>query len=270
MLVLPGTLPWAHSHQLGEAMTLDDFVFLGKTVPEPNSDGRVFVCSAGWSRELRSLVRIYPLSRFLAPKTWSVCTVRLQRNPRDSRNESFQLFGDRHDGHAEINHECITAHSDVKPASLADELRKRMCPSIRQANDRRLSLALVRPKNPEVHFEYNPDSPASPQLALFDAPQNMPEFGSKRFAYIPRIHFWDEDGEHDLQLREWGCYEFLRKQGEENRHKLNPHLSADSTLLVGNLNNHRTAWVVISVLNGLAPTKQRALFGDFELTQETT
>ncbi len=248
-------------------MILEDFVFLGKTIPEPNSDGRVFVCSAGWSRELQSLLRIYPLSRFSAPRTWSACKVRLQKNPKDTRRESFQLFGDRHDGHSEINRECIDVHGEeLKPSALADELRKAMCPSIRQANDRRLSLALVRPRNPELHFEYNPESPASPQLALFDAPQTIPEFGSKRFAYIPRVHFWDEDGEHDLQLREWGCYEFLRKQGEENRHKLNPHLSGSSTLLLGNLNNQRTAWIVISVLNGLEAPKQSTLFGSLEST----
>ncbi len=34
-------------------MILDDFVMLGTTVPEPNSDGRVFVCSAGYSATSR-------------------------------------------------------------------------------------------------------------------------------------------------------------------------------------------------------------------------
>jgi hypothetical protein len=52
---------------------LDDFVMLGTTVPEPNSSGRVFVCSAGVSDEDRRLIRIYPLARRGAPKRWG-CT----------------------------------------------------------------------------------------------------------------------------------------------------------------------------------------------------
>ena len=37
-------------------MILEDFIMLGTTVPEPNSDGRIFVCSAGVSPELGKLV----------------------------------------------------------------------------------------------------------------------------------------------------------------------------------------------------------------------
>ena len=39
-------------------MILDDFVVLGKTVPEPTSDGRVFVCSAGYSKDIGGLIRV--------------------------------------------------------------------------------------------------------------------------------------------------------------------------------------------------------------------
>ena len=72
-------------------MTLDDFVMLGTTVPEPNSDGRIFVCSAGVSAEYRSLVRLYPLARKNVPRRWGIYRVPVERNPKDSRPESFQV-----------------------------------------------------------------------------------------------------------------------------------------------------------------------------------
>ncbi len=73
-------------------MILDDFVMLGKTVPEPNSDGRVFVCSAGVSPTLRQLVRVYPLARGGAPARWSVNAVKLERNPKDARRYQCRLI----------------------------------------------------------------------------------------------------------------------------------------------------------------------------------
>jgi hypothetical protein len=40
---------------------------LGKTIPELTSDGRVFVCSAGYSEDFHALVRLYPLERRATP-----------------------------------------------------------------------------------------------------------------------------------------------------------------------------------------------------------
>jgi hypothetical protein len=85
-------------------MVVEDFVMLGKTVPEPNSDGRVFVCSAGVSAELKTLMRIYPLARRDAPERWSINRVQVERNLRDNRIESRKLAGDRSVGmHDRIN-----------------------------------------------------------------------------------------------------------------------------------------------------------------------
>jgi hypothetical protein len=101
-------------------------------------------------------------------------------------------------------------------------------------------------------FEHNPESPDSPELTLLDLVPR-PTQGAKRFAYIPRLRFRDEDGEHNPMLRDWGCFEFMRRQGDHKRFQLTDalHLGPQSSLLVGNFNQHRNAWLVISVLNGL-------------------
>lgn len=242
-------------------MVLDDFVMLGTTVPEPNSDGRVFVCSAGYSATLRQLVRVYPLSKFGAPSRWSVSTVKLERNPKDSRPESFRLAGDRRPGvHDHINR-VFNVDGQVANSARADLLRKCVATSIAEANEKRLSLAVVHAEAVELEFEHNPASPDSPQIALFEVDDVVPA-GARRFPYIPRLRFRDARGEHRLMLRDWGVYELMRKhnnltqmsEGERRRYVGNAlHLDRSCSLLVGNLNNQRTAWLVISVLRGLRP-----------------
>lgn len=244
-------------------MVLHDFVMLGKTVPEPTRrDGRVFVCSAGVSDTLRSLVRVYPLARRNTPPRWSVSTVKLIRNPEDNRRESFKLEGDRRPGaHERINNSFFISAA-VPPTARKELLSRYVVGSIPEANDKKLSLAIIHPEQVELTFEHNPDSPDSPALTLFDL-EPRPTEGAKKFAYIPRLRFKDADRTNHLMLRDWGCFEFMRKQGDHKRFEMADALHLDPTcsLLVGNFNQHRNSWLVISVLRGLraAPSLLDAL-----------
>lgn len=244
-------------------MILEDFVMLGTTVPEPSSDGRVFVCSAGYSAELGQLVRVYPLARSGAPRRWSVNRVRLERNRRDQRRESWSIAADRTPAaHGHINQAFHQLHT-IDRAQRVGLLDKVRVSSIAEANERRLSLALVHPRSvPTVRFDHNEDSPDSPQLRLFDC-DDAPSSGAKRFAYIPRVVFEDDAGCHALMLRDWGAFEWMRKQGDARRYDIprNLHLGESSSLLVGNLSHQRTAWLVISVLNGVVEN-QPTLFDE--------
>lgn len=257
-------------------MILDDFVMLGTTVPEPNSDGRVFVCSAGLSPEYGKLVRIYPLARRNVPKRWGQYRVPLERNPRDSRDESFQIAADRRIGaHERINDHFEIVRKQVPHSERVAMLAPYVVGSIREANERskaaktpreRFSLAVIHPESLELTFDHNPDSPDSPQQALFDRGGDPPS-GAKRFPLIPRLRFRDELDWHNLMLRDWGTFEFQRKHSSEyfRRNLANAlHLDQSSSLLVGNFNQHRTSWLVISVLNGIreAPTLFDALASD--------
>jgi len=245
-------------------MVVEDFVMLGKTVPEPNSDSRVFVCSAGVSRELGGLLRIYPLARHEAPPRWTVNQVPLERNPKDHRPESWKLRGDRTpQAHEHINR-VFRPVGTVPPGERRDLLARYVVDSLALANERRSSLAVIHPVGaPSLRFDFNPDSPESPQLCMFDEFRpSTPSAGAKRFSYVPRVEFQDGEGHHSLTLRDWGCFEFMRKQGDERRHELRAalHLDAECSLLVGNLNHHRTGWLVISVLRGIRPDRQQSLW----------
>src|SRR5262245_39362729 len=146
-------------------LILDDFVMLGKTVPEPNSDGRIFVCSAGYSETMRSLIRVYPLGRYDAPPRWSVASVRLERNPKDQRPESFKLAGDRSpDQHWRINSSAFTVTGKTPDRARARLLAPYVVASVDEANARHLSLAVIHPRQMNLEFEHNPASPDSPEL----------------------------------------------------------------------------------------------------------
>lgn len=243
-------------------ITIDDFVMLGKTVPEEaKRTDRVMVCSAGYSPTLRSLIRVYPLARYDAPKTWSINLVDLERNPDDHRKESFRLVGDRAPGAHERINRAFHTHGTVTDAAKRSLLHRSVfAESIAEANAKRSSLAILKPKHMRFTFEYNPDSPESPELALFDI-EERPKVGARRFPYIPRLAFMDGDGtEREPMYREWGVYNLMRKNGflvgmtesERVRYVTGAvHLDESCSLLVGNLSNQRNAWLVISVLRGL-------------------
>jgi hypothetical protein len=237
-------------------MICDDFVMLGTTVPEPTRKGdRIFVCSAGISAEQRCLLRVYPLARHGAPRRWNTYRVPLERNSRDSRPESWQIAGDRSpQAHERINEAFVPTERIVPDRQRAALLAPFRVHSIAEADRRRLSLAIIHPDAVELDFDHNPSSPDSPQLALFETGQDIPKAGARRFPFIPRLRFQDDCGEHHLMLRDWGCYEFMRKnEPDYYRPKMVDalHLRPSSCLFVGNMNNQRNAWLVISVLNGI-------------------
>lgn len=245
-------------------MIVHDFVMLGTTVPEPASDGRVFVCSAGVSAELGTLLRVYPLSRRNPPSRWSIYEVPLERPQpqQDSRVESWKILGDRSvDGHEDINKAFVKVgekRKDDRPHLIDQHVRS----SIAELNAARMSLGVIYPNDVEVYCVPNGDSPDSPQLKLFAHDDSEKQrLGAKRFGLIPRIRFTDDDGEHRLMLRDWGVFEMMRKEGETytsknlaDALKIGPH----SGLLVGNLANQRRAWLVIAVLNHVQ-TRQLSL-----------
>jgi hypothetical protein len=251
---------------------VEDFVMLGKTVPECSSDGRMFVCSAGVSLELRQLIRIYPLARQQCPKRWSVARAPLERNPKDSRGESWKIRGDRSPGsHARINQAI-----ELLARSVSADEKKRIVElgtvrSIREANERRLSLAFVFPRSlPRLRFEAGDTAEMAPTPDMFGRVPDAPV--SQRFGWHPRLEFDDADGDHNLMLRDWGCYEFLRKQGDGRRFELEDALSLEGAppLFVGNLNRFRASWLIISVLSGACfarpeiADRQPSLFENWE------
>lgn len=257
-------------------MILEDFVMLGKTVPESNSDGRLFVCTAGYSFELRQAVRVYPMARASCPKRWSMSRIPLERNTKDSRPESWKIKGDRSPGaHDRINDVIQPIFGHISQEQEREIIKNLTVSSLKGANERRLSLCVVQPKSPprltleEGWPEENVDEPMPD---LFGDCRELPVMA--RFRWHPRLRFEDELGRHDLMLRDWGCYELMRKHGDDISVKIGDALglSKSPPLFCGNLNRFRNSWLIISVFssNGSKSAspddRQLSMFGGLEAT----
>jgi len=251
-------------------MILDDFVMLGKTVPEANSDGRHFVCTAGYSLELKQAIRIYPMARQQCPKRWSVSRIPVERNMKDSRRESWKIRGDRRPGaHDFINGVIEPVMAAISPAMQKEIVKDLRASSLKAANDRRLSLCVVFPEDiPRLDLEQGDAVEMAPTPDMFgDTPALSV---STRFRWHPRLRFDDGGGKHDLMLRDWGCYELMRKHGDEMALSLGEALNLTTAppLLCGNLNRFRNSWLVISVFSGTIHARpevfdgQGSLFGE--------
>jgi hypothetical protein len=233
-------------------MILDDFVMLGKTVPEANSDGRQFVCTAGYSFELQQAVRIYPMARFNCPPRWSLSRIPLERNPKDSRSESWKIRGDRRPGpHNNINDMIAPVEKRIALETQRAIVAALTTPSIKKANNEQCSLCIVLPEDvPRLDFEPGATAQMAPTPDLFGQTPDLPV--AERFKWHPRLRFADQDGRHDLMLRDWGCYELMRKHGDAALSIMDEalNLSTAPPLLCGNLNQFRNSWLIISVFSG--------------------
>lgn len=216
-------------------MILDDFVMLGRTVPEHSKKHGVVACSAGYSREYGGFLRIYPLPMDENIPRWSICTVALERPKTDNRKESFRIK----DG------------TSVKVVGKADRivefdyLDSLQSVSVASLNQDRESLAILRPREMSWRFDkMKPGEEHQMQLGLTPCETEQ--------TLKPRLQFSDEHGRHDLQIRDWGATVFLQKGFDA--HKLWPALKIDNPqyehlLFCGNHNVHRNNWLVISLIS---------------------
>lgn len=207
-------------------MHLSDFTMLGMTSPTKSKKYGRSVCSAGYSVEMRQLLRVYPLSPRNLPSKFGTYEVDLAR-PSDMRHESWVLS----------NRDAVSfrdANDFLRPVPsdrdlVVDELLRHdrfWASSVSEANDRRVSLALIDPlSQPDVFVGTN------------SAGED-----------VPRVMFEDASGVHKLQWLDKDAVSLLRSRGGSvaGLEKLMPD---SPTLLVGNFAAHRSKWLVIAALS---------------------
>jgi len=232
---------------------IERVIILGRGVPEQISDGRITVCVAGWS-EARGFVRLYP-SRVDSPlQVWNIVDVEVERNPRDGRSESWK-FPDSRSGWENINQHMIVT------GSLSREHRIGLLDSIKSScvmdiNDRRESLGIIKPRIGRSYLSINHMHTEAYQ-PLFEIMEHA-DIATKRDHFAePRLSYLCGDGcrakrSHDMQLLDWGCYQWIRKHPESaDQIWRNMGIGADGWthyFLVGNQANQRTSYMVINIL----------------------
>lgn len=229
---------------------IDDLVILGRGAPDELKDGRVAVCVAGWSRTL-GFVRVYP-TRLSSPlKQWSVVSVQVEKNPSDSRSESWKIVGSAS--------EWERLDRNIRVIGTLDrEGRTALIPTlvsgcVSDLNDAHTSLGIVRPSAIRGYLSPREDVVHSVQTTLLGG--SLPRT-KVNYAMRPRVVYrcsaCQSQQEHDQQIIEIGCYEWFRKNpGKEQQVFENLRLgdpNYEKFLLVGNQANHRTSYIVIGVI----------------------
>jgi hypothetical protein len=219
-------------------MILEDFVMLGKTAPETDRQGRVTVCSAGWSPELRQLIRIYPLAVENAPPDFSVSQIRLERNSKDTRHESWKIAGERGvDVHSGINTRFDIRYILNDREGLISQIPS--VESIREANQKRMSLAVIQPKErPNFYLEKNKSWKSLSHRVC-----------SKSYKYTPRLSFESDGVCHKLKYLNQEVYNHIQPSNKTCFWKVANRFRRNPKLLIGNMFAYRNNWLVIAGLD---------------------
>lgn len=256
-------------------MHLDDFVALGRTVPEVSKKYGKRVCMAGYSLLNNQFLRVYPLmlpvkdnadtNGFKSRHTYAVD---LQRNPDDNRSESWRVVDELRPTTTPWG-----AAPEVSTNNVIKWLESRVVPTIRTLNECRLSIGVMLIKagawrgvsQPRDQVDTKPE-----HRSLFDdlADQvglsGKPEFDPTKVKFAPYIEFSDAGGNHKLQVREWGAFLLLGKpEYADNPDALwdaNGYKKGlDTFLVLGNMANHRNNWLVIKTFQR-KPAATNSLF----------
>jgi hypothetical protein len=237
-------------------MRVEDVVVLGLAVPEERRDGRRTVCLAGYSSSLGGLVRIYPVRADANLHRWDIIAADIERNPQDSRHESWKLAGSQA-GWNDLN-QSIDKRGQVRPVDRRDLLDMLEDPCVGVVNRARRSLGVIRVARIDNAYFGPNEQHGRARQPMLGALADQPWVHIKQdYPIEPRLAFHCPEcpNGHDQKVLEWGAYEWMRKcelsgaapgQYWENLRLYDD--AYDHMLIVGNQQNQRTSFLVISVI----------------------
>ena len=229
---------------------IDDMVVLGRSSPDNLSDGRASVCVAGHSKA-RGFIRLYPTRMDSPLKVWNIVSVAVEKNPTDSRSESWKIKGSKAEWRnlsnkidvvGNLRHGARLAYIDTVVSGCVTDL-----------NDSRRSIGIVKPLERSCYLSERSDYDPDTQKTLYGG---VVPSDKHSFKHQPRVHYRCSECKsangHDQQILEWGVYEWFRKhpgaeeQVWENLFSKEKH--QDIFFLVGNQARRLTSFMVISIL----------------------
>jgi hypothetical protein len=244
-----------------EKTVIDDLLVLGNAVPDIISDNRITVCTAGYS-ETHGLVRIYPVPPVSHMKRWNVVKVPLERNPADTRAESWKIQGSKAEWERiadKIELKGVLTNKNEKFAILDEILGKFGVGCVEVLNERLSSLGVIKPESLSCELVERDDHEQEMQSTLDNA---KPFLTIKNYPHKPiasyRCPSCKTKNPHRQQIMEWGVFEWMRKNPKEPEKVFeNLHIGESgyyTSLLVGNMVLHRNSFMVISVFRLKLPS----------------
>ena len=234
-------------------MVIDDLIVLARSVPEVRKDGRHTVCVAGHS-PTHGMIRLYPARHDAPLNVWNVVRVEVERNPQDTRHESWKIVGSKNDWE-NLNTKIRVVGVLAKPERIP-LVERLVSPCVQTLNQQHNSLGVIRPVVHGVYFGEN-RSYYRAHTPMFE-PLVPSGLRTKRdFEMEPRIRYvcgadCKSQKPHDQQLLEWGCYQYIKKNPDrpgdiwQNLHITDPQYNV--YFVVGNQENQRTSYMVIGVV----------------------
>jgi len=180
---------------------------------------------------------------------WQTCTIKVERNPQDTRAESWKLVGSKQWELLEVDGIGSKVPSEQRLAII--DACAASCPQ--DLNDERKSLAVI--KAPDIincTFAVNPTKPPRQNHLI---PYALEAFASTKadYPFVPKLSYRCIHGhEHDATVIEWGAYEWMRKNPANIDGYWENIRIQDGTwvkhLLIGNQCNARNSWIIVGIL----------------------
>jgi len=232
------------------ALVIDDLVILGRSSPDRLSDNRVSVCAAGYSRTV-GLVRLYPTRMDSPLKVWNIVTVPVERNPQDSRAESWKIHGSK----SEWEHlsDKIEVVGELRGKDRLPLLNPIVSKCVKDLEEQGRSLGIVMPSSRKCYFKLRDDYDPAIQMTLFGGSSISDKHG---YRLQPRVTYRCQECRlaqgHDQQILEWGVYEWMRKNPEKEEQVWEnlfcKEKQQEILFLVGSQARRPSSFMVISIL----------------------
>jgi len=232
-----------------------DLIVLGNAVPDEISDNRITVCTVAFSKE-HGLIRIYPVPpNSPMNHRWNVVSLPLERNTRDSRDESWKIQGSKAEWETLSDKITLKGKLNRKEwIELIEYLKEHHSYGcIEDINDKKLSLGIIVPKiiGKKLEKRKNVDTAFQTTLVNDDLFMTINNYGVRPVISYSCPKCRTIKKQHNQGVLEWGVYESLRsEQIHPDQVWDNLHLDDsgyDKTFLVGNMNIHRSKFLIISI-----------------------
>lgn len=244
-------------------MIIDDLIVLGRACPEPIKDGRITVCLGGYS-PTKGFIRLYPTRANMDINRWAIIRVEVEKDSRDTRKESWKIAGSQTDW--DNLHTRVERTGELPRKERLPLVHSLVIGCVKEINDAHNSLGIVKPTIERTYFRTNAKFG---QLFQDAFPGFREDVKIKRdFPYEPRVQYRCSQCQtkrlHDQQILEWGFFRWFEKHPDEYEQVWeNARFGFpdyDMYFFVGNQAQHRTSFLVISVLRFKKRPFQRSLF----------
>jgi len=233
------------------SLIIDDLIILGRACPDRLRNGRITVCTAGYSHK-HGFTRIYP-TRIDSPLTqWNIVSVPVERSAGDRRKESWKIEGSRSEW--PTLSQKIQVVGELKRDKRLNLIANLVDDCVEEIRSEKRSLGIIKPTILKTFFAERTRYDRGIQRTLYG---RLPIIAKKNYRFQPRIIYrcsncMVKTRRHNQQVLEWGVYEWMRKHPEKrNQVWENLRLYSEKHeifFFVGNLRYRPHRYMIISVL----------------------